>query len=679
MTIFCLVSKPASSCNNQTNNRPMRPIIFVCRGLAGGLVLKQVLISLIENANIDQGLHDSVSGVLFLGCAHDERISKFRDRILLSLFLEYSERLWDFSSSRYGPVLEWAESITAKFRKLKLPFPIWTYYESVETEYRRDKKFWGRDKVYSKLLCPEETTKLQAVSCGIRTLAMNHLDVCDGLYRERENSEQFLNDLRTMVGALKMSKSMTSTEAVTTGEEAGRTSNTSAARDPESVMVTETHDRSTPSANDRLPKQTEKSHADNNSNGFSTSYSSQIRSLAPPMMDFKVGWICALPFETAAAEVMLDEQYQQLPFDSYDPTIYTLGRIESHNVVIACLPAGRPGTSAATAVARGMREKFRGIRFGFMVGIGGGVPSGRDDIRLGDVVVSSPHLDHGGVVQYDFGKAEEGGVFRRTGYLNSPPTFLLNVVNRVRTNHELGRRTYPSHMKRYARENTEEYTLPQNERDVLYNATCPHIGDLDCAECDTSQIIHRRGRITRNTTIRIHYGTIASGNQVIKDAQTRDRIVKDLGGQVLCFEMEAAGLMNDFPCLVIRGISDYCDSHKNDGWQKYAAASAAAYTRELLLSIPSEVIRPPAGRTFDFRFQFSFSPFCTSSFSIPNVFSNCPIFSSSLAFSAINWSILSLRNCTLILKFTIRCIWYRLPFRMPLPAASSSSWRRIDL
>ncbi|KAI4730361.1 hypothetical protein E4T49_01752 [Aureobasidium sp. EXF-10728] len=57
--------------------------------------------------------------------------------------------------------------------------------------------------------------------------------------------------------------------------------------------------------------------------------------------------------------------------------------------------------------------------------------------------------------------------------------------------------------------------------------------------------------------------TLASGNQVIKDAQTRDQIVKDLGGQTLCFEMEAAGLMNDFPCLVVR------------------AASAAAYTREL--------------------------------------------------------------------------------------------------
>jgi hypothetical protein len=51
---------------------------------------------------------------------------------------------------------------------------------------------------------------------------------------------------------------------------------------------------------------------------------------------------------------------------------------------------------------------------------------------------------------------------------------------------------------------------------------------------------------------------------------------------VLCFEMEAAGLMNYLPCLVIRGICDYADSHKNKRWQGYAAAAAAAYARELL-------------------------------------------------------------------------------------------------
>ncbi|KEQ59459.1 purine and uridine phosphorylase [Aureobasidium melanogenum CBS 110374] len=354
------------------------------------------------------------------------------------------------------------------------------------------------------------------------------------------------------------------------------------------ATVPEIYDQSTPSAGDLLSKQTEKLHAKKNSNELCTSDPVRVELTTPKVLDYKVGWICALPFEAAAAEVMLDERHPNLPFDSHDSAMYTLGCIGSHNVVIACLPAGRPGTSAATAVAKGMLEKFRRIRFGFMVGIGGGVPSSRDDVRLGDVVVSSPHMDHGGVVQYDFGKAEQGGVFRRTGSLNSPPTLLLHVVDRVRTNHERGRRMYPTHMARYVEEDMEEYTLPQHELDVLFDATYPHTGDFDCANCDRDRILHRRERNTKNTTIKIHYGTIASGNQVIKDAQTRDRIVKDLGGQVLCFEMEAAGLMNDFPCLVIRGISDYCDSHKNDGWQRYAAASAAGYARELLLLIPSE-------------------------------------------------------------------------------------------
>ncbi|KAH0157382.1 purine and uridine phosphorylase, partial [Aureobasidium melanogenum] len=322
--------------------------------------------------------------------------------------------------------------------------------------------------------------------------------------------------------------------------------------------------------------------------GYSRLDSPHTRSSTPSTEGYKVGWICALPFEAAAAEVMLDEQYPDLPLNSHDSTLYTLGRVGNHNVVIACLPRGRPGLSAATAVARGMLEKFRSIKFGFMVGIGGGVPCNKDDIRLGDVVVSQPNLEHGGVVQYDLGKAEGDGRFLRTGHLNNPPTLLLSVLNRVQINHERGRRTYPTYMAQYAEEDMEEYTLPRNQRDILFDATYPHAGGTDCANCDIDKIIKRRERNTKNTTIKIHYGTIASGNQVIKDARTRDRIVKDLGGQVLCFEMEAAGLMNDFPCLVVRGISDYCDSHKNDGWQRYAAASAAAYTRELLLSIPSD-------------------------------------------------------------------------------------------
>jgi nucleoside phosphorylase len=79
----------------------------------------------------------------------------------------------------------------------------------------------------------------------------------------------------------------------------------------------------------------------------------------------------------------------------------------------------------------------------------------------------------------------------------------------------------------------------------------------------------------------VFYGLIASGNRVMKDAMERDKISKDSSGAI-CFEMEAAGLMNDFRCVVIRGISDYSDSHKNDEWHAYAAAVAAGLAKEIL-------------------------------------------------------------------------------------------------
>ncbi|KAH6988696.1 hypothetical protein EDB80DRAFT_623375, partial [Ilyonectria destructans] len=66
----------------------------------------------------------------------------------------------------------------------------------------------------------------------------------------------------------------------------------------------------------------------------------------------------------------------------------------------------------------------------------------------------------------------------------------------------------------------------------------------------------------------------------MKDAFVRDRLITEK--DVLCFEMEAAGLMNHFPCLIIRGICDYSDSHKIKEWQGYAAMAAAAYAKDLL-------------------------------------------------------------------------------------------------
>jgi nucleoside phosphorylase len=86
----------------------------------------------------------------------------------------------------------------------------------------------------------------------------------------------------------------------------------------------------------------------------------------------------------------------------------------------------------------------------------------------------------------------------------------------------------------------------------------------------------------------VHCGTTASGNQAIEHALVRDKL--GLEHKALWCEMVVAGLMKNFPCIVIRGICDYSDSHKNKRWQPFAALSAAAYTKELLsFDIPSQV------------------------------------------------------------------------------------------
>ena len=313
--------------------------------------------------------------------------------------------------------------------------------------------------------------------------------------------------------------------------------------------------------------------------------------------DYTIGWICALPTEAAAAEGMLDEQHPNLPRSRHDMNQYILGKIGGHNVVIVCLPSGIYGTTSAAVVARDMQSSFPSIRLGLVVGIGGGVPKlPENDIRLGDVVVGQPTSTNGGVIQYDLGKTAQDGQFTRTGSLNSPPKILLTAVSRLRTkhlkkDHELLK--HVSQMVETYRTMEATYAYRDTEHDQLFEASYDHYpGSATCTQCDNSRLVHREIG-ARNTPL-IHYGLIASGNQVIKDARTRDslreKLSKEGGGEILCFEMEAAGLMNDFPCLVIRGICDYADTHKNKDWQHRAAATAAAYAKELLHVIPSEQV-----------------------------------------------------------------------------------------
>ncbi|KAH0556935.1 hypothetical protein GP486_005274 [Trichoglossum hirsutum] len=312
--------------------------------------------------------------------------------------------------------------------------------------------------------------------------------------------------------------------------------------------------------------------------------------------DYTVGWICAITTEYVAACEFLDEEYGR-PEDvsAHDNNSYTLGKIGNHNVVIAVLPDSEYGTASAASAARDMLHSFPNIRIGLMVGIGGGAPSRYHDIRLGDVVVSSPRDGNSGVFQYDFGRTIQNQTFEHTRFLNQPPTLLRAAVNDLKAQYERKGHQLERTISTVLESNQrlrEKYKRPGPGSDRLYQCRIihPNDGGNCAATCgdNPSNLVLRPERAENEDDPVIHYGLIASANQVMKDALLRDILAGEK--DVLCFEMEAAGLMNHFPCLVIRGICDYSDSHKNKEWQGYAAMAAAAYTKDLLGRIaPSRV------------------------------------------------------------------------------------------
>ncbi|KAF4945998.1 hypothetical protein FGADI_11501 [Fusarium gaditjirri] len=294
---------------------------------------------------------------------------------------------------------------------------------------------------------------------------------------------------------------------------------------------------------------------------------------------YTVGWICALPIELAAAQAMLDHVHDSLAISADDSNAYTLGDMAGHNVVMACLPVHHYGTVNAATVANNMHRSFPSISLRLMVGIGGGVPS-RGDIRLGDVVVSDQ------IIQYDLGKTIQEGEFLRTGAPVKPPQKLLTAVSKLQAQYASRPSNIPALLNRMVEKNPmmAKFTRQDILQDRLFDSTYDHVDSAEtCDSCSKSREILRPQRPSADP--KIHCGVICSGNQVMRHGETRDKLASEMGA--ICFEMEAAGLMDHFPSLVVRGICDYADSHKNKQWQEYASATAAAYARELLSIIPA--------------------------------------------------------------------------------------------
>jgi nucleoside phosphorylase len=300
--------------------------------------------------------------------------------------------------------------------------------------------------------------------------------------------------------------------------------------------------------------------------------------------EYTVGWICATNIELRAAKAMLDVKHELVDSQhKHDDNVYQLGSINKHNVVIAVLP--EYGTVNAAIAGKSMQSTFVNLRFGLLVGVGGGIPSEKNDIRLGDIAVSMPSGTEPGVIEYDKGKRTTGE-FVRTGSLDKPPRLLLNATKTLKAEsaRTLGGEIMELVRGTFQDEDGEEdddeedpvFRYPAHLDDTLYENgyRALGIGGGD-------KIVQRKSRASRNP--RIFYGNIGSGDSVIKSAEERNALAQD--GDLICFEMEAAGLMNLFKCIVIRGICDYADIHKHKKWQPYAAAVAAAYAKKLLSTI----------------------------------------------------------------------------------------------
>ncbi|KAL2846587.1 nucleoside phosphorylase domain-containing protein [Aspergillus pseudodeflectus] len=213
-----------------------------------------------------------------------------------------------------------------------------------------------------------------------------------------------------------------------------------------------------------------------------------------------------------------------------------------------------------------------------------------------EIMVSFPfgsrlRCDIGGVLQYDKGKRGPGG-FKIESHINSPPDLLISAIDKLSQDYRFKRGKMAEYIEE-AQSKLEamgmsHFSFPGRHHDILFRAEYNHPNENEdhCQSCDSAQII--RTLASRNDPV-VHHGLIASGNTDCRDAHMRATMRRD--HEAICFETEEATLMNNFPCLAIRGISDYADSHKNDLWQPYAALTAAAYAKDLLgLMEPQEIV-----------------------------------------------------------------------------------------
>lgn len=332
---------------------------------------------------------------------------------------------------------------------------------------------------------------------------------------------------------------------------------------------------------------------------------------------FKVAVICALPLEAENVQYMFDRCWEDEDIRygkaEGDQNAYSTGMIGRHNVVLAHMPS--MGNNSASAVAAGLRSSFPEIKLVLVVGICGVVPihaTTQQEIILGDVIISTA------VIQYDFGRQYPESFYRKKQIedsLGRASPEIRSFISMLKTRQIHKRLTKNLALLINSKDFQKEVPTakyPGANRDQLYESsylhqhrtdsacelcnnnlvTCP----LTCAvlKCEEGMLISRnRLNVLDAQSIdhvpSIHFGRFGSANMVMKSGVDRDRIAT--ADELIAFEMESAGVWDQYPTVVIKAACDYADSHKNKAWQDYAAATAAACLKAFLVEwvIPDQL------------------------------------------------------------------------------------------
>lgn len=288
-----------------------------------------------------------------------------------------------------------------------------------------------------------------------------------------------------------------------------------------------------------------------------------------------------------------------------DTNAYSVGKIGRHNVVLVYMSGMGKGNAAIAAT--NCKGSFPGINLALLVGICGGVPSITQDenaeLLLGDIVISE------GLVPFDYGRQYPDKFSRKDDVMDTfgnPPPAIRALLKKLSS--RVGRRWLKQrtlhHLNALTDDLKDDAVYPGATEDRLFESnylhkhhpfsactTCNEGSNLVCESarttscqqlgCDIAKLV-TRSRLQQQSSIQptVHFGLIASGDQVMKSGEHRDLIASKEG--VIAFEMEATGVWESFPCLVIKGVCNYADSHKSKRWQSYAATTAAACMKAFL-------------------------------------------------------------------------------------------------